>query len=234
LTKIILFNGPKKAGKDTAIDYLMDTFRGDSIVRKECKDQLYKLVPLMFNIEEGDYWYWYANRDEKEVPREEFSIFLSPEDLDTFEGILKESVKVVGLTYPIECHLSVRQAMIYVSEMICKPSFGQDYFGRIRAESVTENDSVVVDGSCGFMEELVPLADKFYDKLDDITVIKVHREGCDFSGDSRDYLSDEQIKDLGFKVVDVYNDGTEKEFLDKIKDIYLELNCLSGDILWKK
>ena len=127
------------------------------------------------------------------------------------------------------------EAMIYVSEVICKPTFGEEYFGQVRADSIQDTDKVIVDGSCGFIEELLPLANKYYNydnEIDNILVVRVHRPGYDFKGDSRGYLKDEDLTQLGFNVVDIYNDGTEEEFLNKVKDVYWDF--VGGDFAWQK
>ncbi len=219
MTKVLLFNGAKGSGKSIAIDYLIDTFYiNHHIVYRECKDQVHKLTPLLFNVNENDYWFWYSTREHKEVPKKEFKVYLSVEEANKFKEIIKGDIFRVNNN---EYHLSVRQAMIYVSEVICKPSFGDEYFGQLRADSITRADQVVVDSSCGFIEELYPLKEKFKDRLKDVTVIRVHREGCNFSGDSRKYLLDSQIESLGFQCVDIYNDSSEEEFLNKVKAVYL-------------
>ena len=51
----------------------------------------------------------------------------------------------------------------------------------------------------GFVPEAVPIV-KMFD-AENCTLIRVHRKGCDFSGDSRSYI------DLGVKTIDVENPG---------------------------
>jgi len=206
-TKVILFNGPKLCGKDTAINHLEYIYTEDGISKRECKDHLHKLTQLFFDVPSGLYWELYTNRETKEQPREEFKITLDWADYLDLRSFVGE-VQMDGLGFPKECLLSIRQAMIYVSEVICKPRFGQDCFGKARANSITDDLNVVVAGSCGFVEEIPPLLDVV--GKDNILLVRLHREGYGFEGDSRGYIED---KEVPFKTIDVYNNGTEEEFL---------------------
>lgn len=88
---------------------------------------------------------------------------------------------------PLECFggLSVRQAMIKVSEEVIKPNFGKDYFGKQLAGSLVGGMvNVVSDG--GFIEELVPVIEAVGEE--NILIIRIAREGYTFKGDSRAYL----------------------------------------------
>lgn len=81
---------------------------------------------------------------------------------------------------------SPREALIHVSEDIIKPHLGKDFFGKSAAASVLLNSKtdkfVFSDG--GFLEEIAPLT-----KIAPVTVIRLYREGFDFSNDSRSYIA---------------------------------------------
>lgn len=79
--------------------------------------------------------------------------------------------------------MSRREYMIWVSETLCKPVFGEDCFGVALANSVKGHVSVVADG--GFESEIKPLADAGCR----VTMIRLYRDGYSFEGDSRNYLS---------------------------------------------
>ena len=113
--------------------------------------------------------------------------------------------------------LSPRQALINVSENIVKPNFGKDYFGKAAALSVIEGwGNIFSDG--GFMSELVPLIDKF--GQENILLIRLHRDGCTFAGDSRAYLYPEkEYPDMYTE--DILNNGTEQELFDAVYNVYL-------------
>ena len=69
----------------------------------------------------------------KEKPMPEFRITMPYMDLISIDKLfgprfLNQMVEPGGQVY----NLSIRQAMIYVSEIIIKPRLGFDYFGRAR------------------------------------------------------------------------------------------------------
>jgi DNA polymerase III delta prime subunit len=81
--------------------------------------------------------------------------------------------------------LSPRQAMILLSEDILKPLYGKSYFGQMTAEECRRaKASHVAISDGGFVEEVQPIRMLF----DRTAVIRLHREGFDFEGDSRSYL----------------------------------------------
>lgn len=105
--------------------------------------------------------------------------------------------------------LSPRQALIHISEDIMKPSFGKDYFGKAAAEDLTEGVNVFSDG--GFIEEVRPIISKVGVK--NVLIIRIHRTGHTFQGDSRKYLPD----GFGPLVVDVENNGTLEEYFKALE-----------------
>ncbi len=88
--------------------------------------------------------------------------------------------------------LSRRQALIHVSEDLIKPRYGNDYFGKMAAaDLVLEKNYCFSDG--GFVEELVPIINKL--GAENIILIQLTREGCDFTSDSRRYINGNLIKE---------------------------------------
>lgn len=88
---------------------------------------------------------------------------------------------------------SPRGALIYVSESIIKPNFGQDYFG-YAAASELEDGQITVFSDGGFANELLPIVDKIGDE--NVLVIRIHMDGHDFSADSRRYLPDGLVSNM--------------------------------------
>lgn len=86
--------------------------------------------------------------------------------------------------------MSRREYMIWVSEALCKPVFGEDCFGVALANTVEEHFSVVADG--GFESEIKPLVDAGHR----VIIIRLHRDGYSFGGDSRSYLNGDNVHDV--------------------------------------
>lgn len=85
---------------------------------------------------------------------------------------------------PLLGNKSPRQFMIWLSEEVMKPVFGEEYFGRRMVENVkaVRSSSVITDG--GFPEETIALIKAGIQ----VHVCRLHREGFTFGGDSRNYL----------------------------------------------
>jgi hypothetical protein len=209
--KIILLNGVKSTGKDSAIHHLRSL--GYPLVRREAKGKLHELTMAFFCIQPERYWEIYEDRVLKEAPLLEFRIRLSQEDLDNLEGILNETLIDCPSEERSTFILSLRQAMIYISELVMKPKFGENYFGVARAKDIVDGE-VATDSSCGFIEELPPLIERL--GQDNILLIRVHREGATFEGDSRNYIPDGVI-DNTVDVQSVY--GYLDEYLETVEKI---------------
>lgn len=91
-------------------------------------------------------------------------------------------------------HRSPREFFIWISENICKPAFGQEYFGERMLEIYSQvardnpcSASVVTDG--GFPRELFP----FVKEGHQVFIVRLHRKDYTFAGDSRSYLQEESF-----------------------------------------
>lgn len=105
---------------------------------------------------------------------------------------------------------SPREHMIHTSEKLIKPVYGEDYFGIALANSLQEGLNVVSDG--GFIDELQPVIEAV--GKENVLIVRVHRDGCDFSADSRDYLYD-----TGCLEVDLENDSTLEDYLENLENL---------------
>lgn len=137
--------------------------------------------------------------------------------------------------------LSRREALIYVSEEIIKPIKGKGYFGESVAQCIEEDKHYVISDS-GFVEELKPIVEKV--GAENVVIIQIAREGCDYSNDSRRYLSgmlkkiytigaptsiDEQYilpEQVDVQTYRVHNNGTIRNYHDTLSNIFEELNEL--------
>ena len=95
--------------------------------------------------------------------------------------------------------LSPREMLIHVSEEIIKPKYGKGYFGEAAAKEWYGKCSPVIASDGGFYEEVQPICDTF--GKENVLIIRLHREGFNFDGDSRNYILRQQVE---CKVVDVY------------------------------
>lgn len=163
----VVLNGPPGCGKDTIANILVgkgDTDIGNFIpmVKHQFKDALYEHTAKHFNVDLDRFIHFASDRE------------------------LKDSTSLAGLG-----GRTPRQALIHVSEDIFKPRFGNNYFGKVEAERVREligrmdSSTTVIYPDGGFPDEVLELDAVF----DHVLIIRLHRDGFDFSGDSRDYIS---------------------------------------------
>lgn len=203
--KLILFSAPAGVGKDVCIEYLHN--KGYNFIRAECKELLHEVTMDLFNINSELYWEIYNNRETKEEPSELFA--LSPNEFLKLAKYLDLVITKERLCYK-GYKISIREAVIYTSEIIFKPTYGQDYFGVARADKLVDG-KVYVEGSYGFYSELEPTIDKL--GKENILAIRIHRDGYDFSGDSRSYIEDNVVDNI----IDIYNNTTLQGMFDKVE-----------------
>lgn len=123
---------------------------------------------------------------------------------------------------------TVRQMLIAYSENYLKPLLGKNIFGRllcarigadqsgilasIYAKTNTSDDVVVITDS-GFSAEAQVVIDAGYD----VRLIRLHRTGCDFTGDSRSYLGAQDLSGL---------DSTQDLYADDIHELGVTADLL--------
>lgn len=86
--------------------------------------------------------------------------------------------------------MSCREFMIHISEKFIKPVFGDDYFGNQLAIKYINRDPHVTDmvvSDSGFQSELDALGCTLGES--EVLIVRLHREGYTFNGDSRSYIS---------------------------------------------
>ncbi|CCI88872.2 hypothetical protein BN109_033 [Yersinia phage phi80-18] len=158
---VILLNGPPGCGKDTISNGLWgaSTIAGKQFKQMEIKRELFQQVFKYFHLdleEQRDFYELYNSRETKELPC----------------GRLDD--------------LSPRGAMIYVSEEVCKPEYGNNFFGKEAAHRLLEHwrsgAKLAVFSDGGFREEVQELA-----KVANLFVVRLHGRG-DWGNDSRSYL----------------------------------------------
>lgn len=114
--------------------------------------------------------------------------------------------------------MSPREAYIWMSELLVKPKFGNDFFANVAVNTIkslqcqTENNRVVVISDLGFNEEADTLVKAF--GWDNVAIIHMKREGTSFNNDSRSYVFNNQCKHYEIK-----NDGTVEQLNENVKSI---------------
>ena len=158
LNTCVILNGPPNSGKDT----LADLLTAYGFKKQEMKARLYEDTANHFDV------------DLPELKRR------------ATDRILKEE-GWYELPYDWELlqSMSPREALIHTSETVIKPNHGDDYFGLAAAgKCKLDYATLAVFSDGGFEAEIAPLIDAYKNVL----IFRLHRDGCTFEGDSRDYL----------------------------------------------
>ena len=161
LKHCIILNGPPGSGKDT-IANLMTELPYPKFNKHQFKEQLYIDTALYFGVDVYTFVDRATNRANKEV-------------------------KWLDLKLPFNQILTPREALIHVSENVIKPKHGNSYFGDAAAQAcIKANSQYAVFSDGGFIEEIKSLLPIY----EHVHLIHLHREGFDFSNDSRNYVMD--------------------------------------------
>lgn len=161
-TKIILFNGPPRSGKDTATKLMLEIIYGserDGVNRRSA------------------YHYRFAEPLKDAVHA-----------LFGMSGILTEHFDAVKGT-PCNQMMSMtpRQAYIWLSEEVAKPKFGDDFFAKVAINHLKQfEDAAVVISDFGFQVEVDTLVKHFGEE--NIMVVYLMRDGANYNDDSRRYI----------------------------------------------
>jgi len=191
---IILLNGPMGCGKGEAYKFIRAIYNAkDGRVKK----RLHEIASAIFQVPH-EFW---EKRDGKETPNPKLRVYCrDSRKLAPLGAIARK------LHHPEDMYeLSPRQALIYVSEVLCKPMFGQNYFGLERLKLLTES-GLYVDDSAGFQEELEGLDPA------KVLIIQVMGRGKFGPNDTRSY-----VHLPGAFHVAINNTGTLAEFLKAVE-----------------
>lgn len=170
--KLIMINGPKRAGKDTLsdafVDMLGEVLEGESCVnRVDVFSQMKLAQPISDALQAcfgfDDVLWTKIREDYKELP------FVNGYDT------------------------TLRQAMINFSEVYLKKTFGEEIFGVILwnkiVPALTSGINTILVSDCGFQTEFDYIMSRPLPDDLDVFLINVKREGFTHEGDSREDVS---------------------------------------------
>lgn len=129
--------------------------------------------------------------------------------LTDYERFLEEdSPEKKGLPSETFFGKSCREVQIAISENLMKPLHGKEVFGKLLSKDIIRDTQRGIKGpffisDSGFVEEAEVLCREFGPT--NIMLVRIHREGCDFSKDSRSYV---YLDHMGVQSIDLINDGT--------------------------
>jgi hypothetical protein len=206
MTHVVFLNGPPRCGKDTAGRIIADAVAGARVVK--FAHALKVATHALF-----------AGLQGRQVSSDKYGYWTSPSG----DGAAME--KLHNDAYYEDCKgepsveffgLSPRAAYIAVSEVLCKPLFGKQFFGQVLANEIARHPAVplwaITDS--GFVDEALPIIAAV--GRENCTLVNIQREGCTFAGDSRGYIDLDVIAKLGLR-----NDTSLEQFAYLIRTAVL-------------
>lgn len=184
MTKIILFNGPPRSGKDTLAAMLQGELSASKAMLFTSVEKfaapLKRTACSIYCNGNTQEWYKYDSAELKDTPSDNF----------------------FGKT--------PREVQIAISEQYMKPVHGEAVFGKMlvknikRALVTAEGTKPPYDGflisDSGFRQEAEELIKEF--GAENVILVRLVREGFTYEGDSRDYIN---LDDLGVVTYDITN-----------------------------
>jgi len=171
--RVVILNGPPDSGKDTLAEY--------------CSQQSHTRYAKRTGV----------RRFKEELYRVAATLYCV--DYEWLEAIANDRGQKEQTQPELGC--SPREALIYTSEQVVKPHFGDEWFGKKAAASLDEGHiHYFSDG--GFEAEMNPLLAEVGQA--NFLLVRLCREGRTFAGDSRRYIDE----DLADNFYELNNTGT--------------------------
>lgn len=167
----IFLNGPPSCGKDYLADRLVESNRL-GIHKYKFADTLKRMAHEISGL-----------------------VDVAP---DYFEKVKDEPNTRMPFSPEKGRNLTPREFYIELSEMILKPRFGKDFFGRVMRNRLIEagDSGVIVFSDSGFLEEATPVIDHI--GAENCIVFHIYANGCDFRADSRSYWEHPEVPSVTF------------------------------------
>lgn len=191
MTKVLLINGAPRSGKDAAGEELVRLLADSGINAK-----VFKFATALKVATHGTFFGLQGLLDS------------NPGDLVTDPASFEDEK---DQEHELFYGKTPREAYIAVSELLCKPLFGEEFFGEVLAQQIQREaddkktpylDVAIVTDS-GFAPEAKPIIRKF--GRDNVGLIRLSRTGTSFKGDSRGSIF---LPELGNRQIDVENNSS--------------------------
>jgi hypothetical protein len=197
-TKVVIFNAPPRAGKDIACKHMLslinNSVEGFSVAHHlSFKETLIGMTSLVFGMSVERFM---LNYDE---------------GCDGFwhKDKLQADLRIGNEIF------SQRSALIYVSENVAKPVFGDAVFGIALADKIASHEGIMFVSDGGFGSELKPVVNEV--GVTNVLVVQVYRDGCSFENDSRNYIDPGTYPEVSF--IEVENNGSLDDYFNDIEQV---------------
>jgi hypothetical protein len=171
MTLYVLLNGPKRSGKSTIADAILNARSIDTSI---------SIIGFSFHLKRFVHGIYFGMHGFRFDP-------------DHFDNVKEEPQEILD-------GMSWRQAYIHYSENVIKPLHGKEWFGRMLIQQARiDGSGMVVVPDSGFAEEAEAITRQT--SAANVLLIRLHRPGHGFEGDSRGYID---LADIGVKSHDVW------------------------------
>lgn len=210
--EFLLFNGPPQSGKDVSVNIL-----------KRCLNKYHE--DIEFKYDTSKFFNHVSFRKQVE------NIVITVYNIDPIEWHYRYTNGLKDTPWERLHGKTQRQALIYISEVVIKPNYGKEYFGKLAIPKLRPCLNLFSDS--GFKEELeIVINEVCIPNNKIVKVIRLHRENYTYErfNDSRDYIhkemfTEEQQKHLDF--LDVYaEEDNLPSFIDQMYTLYTELEYI--------
>lgn len=190
----LFINGPAGSGKDTLAKLIAAAEPGAYI--ESFAEPIRSMIYSVFFPNDGPITYTHDLRDQK--------VKASPMPYPAFDAYYHTKEQK---------HYTIRQEMIAFSEEYMKRRYGPMVFGkllwdRVQEQAMFSKHFLIADS--GFVPEAEYLISKVGPQ--NCALIRLHREGCTYSGDSRGYI---ELSDV--TAIDMQNNGSLDDLLQQVK-----------------
>lgn len=212
MTHVVIANGPPFTGKDYLVTNLMNQYKGKKVIWSRFKDVLYRETykrlcntrNLKITLNQ---WIAICN----DVTLKDHRL---PHDLSNIE-LWIASVLVYKELVDGELCISPRDELIYESEEVIKVKHGEGGVAILTVEEIKKNpdwrDYVYFFSDGGFNVEINVLREMMELQYNDMTIIRLDANGCNYDNDSREYIENPNFY--------LWNNKGE-HFVESIKNLY--------------
>lgn len=214
MVKVVIFNSNvPRSGKGTCAKILSEWAgeQGYSYQTPEFKDKLIELTATTLGISVEEFLDGYDMLAKDYIAEHKDKYPIETLIHASYQEWWKD-VKLYGLG---KKRVSKREALIHVSENVIKPNFGEDYFGKALAESISPmvDFAFVADG--GFVAEVESVVQEV--GLGNVLIVNLYRDVKNPTKDSRKLLNGEDFHwTLEPEFVKVENNGTIEDLKQQL------------------
>lgn len=188
LPRFVFINGPSGSGKSTLAKAIIDSV--PACWPDAFAEPVREMIRSVFFPEDGPVYF----------------------EHDLKDGAVKKKIlsEVAAIGHSsMYGYGTVRETMIDFAEKFMKPRFGEDVFGRLLWKRCAEQDlwysHFIIDDN-GFAPEASYVISQ--SSPADCLLIRLHRTGCSFAGDSRSHITLDRVR-----TIDLHNDGAASEMM---------------------